>query len=230
MTSDGSIPGDPVTPLPEEGFDLRITGSHNIKVKATNIKGETAVTNGYYRVYYISSALPTDTPKVELNGSNPVNTTTFAPFTATWFASSGNEGQTCTLARSNNGLYWNTTVGSPSQYTIFIGLETRYASDLSLHAFCSATTNVYPRYCGIRGGTAGDGVEVLASISSGIKQKDWSAWWSIKASAGKMIEFAVPNNRELRGWGVLEQGFESFSPAAASVSNETPVPGQNVAY
>ena len=230
MTSDGSIPVDPVTPLPEEGLNLCVTGSYNIKVKATNIKGETAVTNGYYRVYYISSALPKDTPKVELNASNPVNTATFAPFTATWFASSANEGQTCYLARGTNGNYWKTEASGPSDYTIYIGLETRYASDLSMHAFCRGTTNVYPRYCGIRGGTAEDGVVVPASIKNGIPLTDWSAWWSIKASAGKMIEFAVPNGRELRGWGVLEQGFEAFNPAAASVSNEAPVSGQNVAY
>ena len=228
MTSDGSIPGDPVTPLPEEGLNLCITGSHNIKVKATHIKGETAVTNGYYRVYYISSALPSGT-KVELNASNPVDAETFAPFTATWFASSGNEGNTCTLTRGTKGNYWKTIVSSPSAYTIFIGLETRYASDLSLHAFCSSTTNVYPRYCGIRADTA-DGVMVPGSISGGITLTDWSAWWSIKASAGKMIEFAVPNNRELRGWGVLEQGFEAFNPTAASLSSEAPAAGQNVAY
>jgi hypothetical protein len=45
-----------------------------------------------------------------------------------------------------------------------------------------------------------------------------------------MIQFTVPNGKALRGWGVLEQGFEAFNPAAASISNETPVPGQNVAY
>ena len=229
MTSDGSIPGDPVTALPEEGVDLRITGSHNIKVKATNMKGETAVTNGYYRVYYISSELPTDT-QVVLNASNPVNTATFAPFTATWFASSGNELKTCTLACGTNGLYWKTNFGGPSAYTIYIGLETRYASDLSLHALCKSTTNVYPRYCGIRGETAEDGVAVPGSLSNGITLADWSAWWSIKASAGKMIEFTVPNNKELRGWGVLEQGFEAFNPTAASLSSEAPAAGQNVAY
>ena len=45
-----------------------------------------------------------------------------------------------------------------------------------------------------------------------------------------MIEFAVPNGRELRGWGVLEQGFEAFNPTAASLSSEAPAAGQNVAY
>ena len=231
MTSDGSIPGDPVTPLPEEGLNLCITGSHNIKVKATHMKGETAVTNGYYRVYYISSALPTGT-RVDLNASNPVDAETFAPFTATRFASSGNEVKTCTLARGDKGYYWKTVVSGPSAYTIFIGLETRYASDLSMHAFCrgTGTTNVYPRYCGIRNETAEDGVVVPGSISNGITLGNWSAWWSIKATAGRMIEFAVPNGRELRGWGVLEQGFEAFNPTAASLSSEAPAAGQNVAY
>ncbi len=222
-------PGEPDTAFPAEGIDLKSTGSHYIRVEA-DFSGKTATTNALYRVYYISSALPSGT-KVELNASKPVDAETFAPFTATWFASSGNEGQTCTLSRGTNGLYWKTNVSNPSAYTIYIGLETRYASDLSLHAFCSATTNVYPRYCGIRGGTAEDGVEVPASISGGITQTDWSAWWSIKkASAGKMIEFAVPNSRLLRGWGVLEQGFAAFGPAQASVSTEKPGIGKIVNY
>ncbi|MBR1633290.1 MAG: chitobiase/beta-hexosaminidase C-terminal domain-containing protein [Bacteroidales bacterium] len=221
-------PGEPDTAFPAEGIDLKSTGSHYIRVEA-DFSGKTATTNALYRVYYLSSGLPTGT-KVELNASNPVDNATFAPFTATRFASSANEDKTCTLARGTNGLYWKTIVSSPSAYTIFIGLETRYASDLSLHTFCRGTTNVYPRYCGIRSATTEDGVEVPGSISSGIKQTNWSAWWSIKASAGKMIEFAVPNERELRGWGVLEQGFAAFGPAQASVSTEKPGIGKIVNY
>ena len=45
-----------------------------------------------------------------------------------------------------------------------------------------------------------------------------------------MIEFAVPNGRELRGWGVLEQGFAAFGPAQASVSTEKPGIGKIVNY
>ena len=222
-------PGEPGTAFPAEGIDLKSTGSHYIRVEA-DFFGKTATTNALYRVYYISSELPTDA-KVELNASNKVDAETLAPFTATRFASSKYEENTCTLTRGTKGLYWKTNVGGPSNYTIFIGLETRYASDLSLHAFCSATTPVYPRYCGIRGKTAEDGVEVPAKIDDGITTlADWSAWWSIKASAGKMIEFAVPNERYLRGWGVLEQGFEAFNPTAASLSSEAPAAGQNVAY
>lgn len=209
ITNQGT-PSQPETVLPEEGVKLLASGTYNIIVTAQTKKGKVlGRTNALYRVYYISSALPSDT-KVELNASNPVDAETFAPFTATRFASSGNEGNTCTLTRGTNGNYWKTILGGPSAYTIFIGLETRYASDLSLHAFCRGATNVYPRYCGIRADTAEDGVVVPGSIKNGIPLTDWSAWWSIKASAGKMIEFAVPNGRELRGWGVLEQGFEAF--------------------
>ena len=221
-------PGEPNTAFPAEGIDLKSTGSHYIRVEA-DFSGKTATTNALYRVYYISSALPEDA-KVELNASNPVDDATLAPFTATWFASSANQGKTCTLDRGTNGLYWKTISSGPSAYIIYIGLETRYASDLSLHAFCTKTINVYPRYCGIRGATTEDGVEVPASISSGITLQNWSAWWSIKASAGKMIEFAVPNDKLLRGWGVLEQGFAAFGPAQASVSTEKPGIGKIVNY
>lgn len=222
-------PGEPDTAFPAEGIDLKSTGSHYIRVEA-DFSGKTATTNALYRVYYISSALPQGTEEVNLNASNPVDAVTFAPFTATWFADSDNKGQTCTLSRGNNGQYWKTKyVGGPSKYTIFIGLETRYASDLSLHTYCSATTPVYPRYYGIRGDTAEDGVEVPGKIDP-MPQLDWSAWWRIKASAGKMIEFAVPKDRQLRGWGVLEQGFAAFSPAQASVSTEKPGIGKIVNY
>jgi hypothetical protein len=60
----------------------------------------------------------------------------------------------------------------------------------------------------------------------------WGEMWNSgsSCSAGDDFYFRLNNGSILKGFGLLEQGFESFSPAAASVSNETPVSGQNVAY
>lgn len=225
MTSDGSIPGDPVTALPEEGLNLCITGSHNIKVKATHIKGETAVTNGYYRVYYIASALPSGT-KVTVAANGGTDDKSFAPFTV-----KNNYTTDLSITRGTNGVYWKFNA-TGLQENLEMGLMSEYASDVDLYVRCSADgRNIYASYDGVRNATTADGISVPGPLSKTVSGK-WTNVWGLETLglAGKRVHFRINNNSQLRGWGVLEQGFEAFNPTAASLSSEAPAAGQNVAY
>ena len=211
MTSDGSIPGDPVTPLPEDGVDLLITGSHNIKVKATNMKGETAVTNGYYRVVAAVGV------QIDL-AAGASNSVAMAPFTIT-----NTSAIDYTFRISNNGWYFGGSSGSSAASNITkiqVGLKLQYPSVASLYVKeHAADKRVYLTYKG-------------EAAAHGSSTTTWGEMWNSgsSCSAGDDFFFRLANGSILKGFGLLEQGFESFSPAAASVSNETPVPGQNVAY
>ena len=211
MTSGGSIPGDPVTPLPEDGVDLLITGSHNIKVKATNMKGETAVTNGYYRVVAAVGV------QIDL-AAGASNSVAMAPFTIT-----NTSAIDYTFRISNNGWYFGGSSGSSAASNITkiqVGLKLQYPSVASLYVKeHAADKRVYLTYKG-------------EAAAHGSSTTTWGEMWNSgsSCSAGDDFFFRLANGSILKGFGLLEQGFESFSPAAASVSNETPVPGQNVAY
>jgi hypothetical protein len=226
MTSDGSIPGDPVTALPEEGLNLCITGSHNIKIKATNMKGETAVTNGYYRVYYLATQLPGGS-KIEIAAGN--SSDACSPFTII----NTHETQSISLTRGDQGKYWklsSTNFSSIYQSNLEIGIMTEYASKLSLNIYERAAKAVYQFYDGVR--QTDDLSDVTAPTDNKTIATKWTPIFdkcSITES-NKRVHFRMANGSEIKGFGLLEQGFESFNPAAASVSNEAPVPGQNVAY
>lgn len=226
MTSDGSIPGDPVTALPEEGVDLRFTGSHNIKVKATNMKGATAVTNGYYRVYYLDTQLPSGS-KIDIAAGK--SSDACSPFTII----NTHETQSISLTRGDQGKYWrlsNTNFATIYQNNLEIGIMTEYASKLSLNIYERQAKTVYQYYNGVR--QTDDLSDVTAPQDNKTIATKWTPIFdkcSITES-NKRVHFRMANGSDIKGFGLLEQGFESFSPAAASVSNETPVPGQNVAY
>ena len=225
MTSDGSIPGDPVTALPEEGLNLCITGSHNIKVKATHMKGETAVTNGYYRVYYLASELPTGT-KVTVAANGGTDDKSFAPFTV-----KNNYTTDISIKRGTGGVYWSFNA-TGLQNNLEMGLMSEYASDVDLYVLCKTVDrNIYASYDGVRNATTADGIFVPGPLSKTVDGK-WTNVWGLETLglAGKRVHFRINNSSELRGWGVLEQGFEAFNPTAASLSSEAPAAGQNVAY
>ena len=226
MTSEDAIPGDPVNALPEDGVDLRITGSHNIKVKATNMKGETAVTNGYYRVYYLATELQSG-DKIEITAGN--SSDACSPFTII----NTHDTQSISLTRGDKGKYWklySKSSGSIYQNNLEIGIMTEYASKLSLNIYERQAKTVYQYYDGVR--QTDDLSDVTAPLDNMTIATTWTPIFdkcSITES-NKRVHFRMANNSEIKGFGLLEQGFESFSSAAASVSNEAPVPGQNVAY
>ena len=224
-TTDGTAPADPETELdPSAGIDIHLTGSYKIKVSATNVKG-TAVTNGYYRVYYLASALSAGT-KVTVVANGGTDDKSFAPFTV-----KNNYTTDISITRGTNGVYWK-FYATGLQENLEMGLMSEYASDVDLYVFSrTADRNIYAHYDGVRNATTADGIFVPGSLSKTVNGK-WTNVWGLETLglAGKRVHFRINNNSELRGWGVLEQGFESFNPAAASVSNEAPVPGQNVAY
>ena len=49
-------------------------------------------------------------------------------------------------------------------------------------------------------------------------------------TSGKSVHFEGANDSRIYGFGLLEQGFDAFTPASASLANETPVIGQEIAY
>ena len=224
-TTDGTAPADPETELdPSAGIDIHLTGSYKIKVSATNVKG-TAVTNGYYRVYYLASTLPGGTT-VTVAANGGTDDKSFAPFTV-----KNNYTTDLSITRGTNGVYWKFNA-TGLQENLEMGLMSEYASDVDLYVFSrTVDRNIYAHYDGVRNATTADGIFVPGALSKTVNGK-WTNVWGLETLglAGKRVHFRINNNSELRGWGVLEQGFESFSPAAASVSNEAPVPGQNVAY
>jgi hypothetical protein len=131
--------------------------------------------------------------------------------------------------------YWKfgRTNNVASQQNVYIGVYTEYQSNMSFHTYLSADKKTYTRYGGAKG--AGPNGMINYAAVSGTNSvhaaKTWNSWWTAgPVETGKLVEFTAANDSQVRGWAVLEQGFGSFSPAAASVSNEAPVPGQNVAY
>jgi hypothetical protein len=118
------------------------------------------------------------------------------------------------------------------QENLEMGLMSEYASDVDLYVFSrTADRNIYAHYDGVRNDTTADGIFVPAALSKTVNGK-WTNVWGLETLglAGKRVHFRINNNSELRGWGVLEQGFEAFNPTAASLSSEAPAAGQNVAY
>ena len=216
---------EPSTELPKEGVDIKTTGTYYIKVSATNTQGQTTVTNGYYRVYYLAARLESGTTVA----AGESNTTTYAPFTVT----NTHENTDISIARGTNGDYWkvnSSTDASVYQNHLEFGIMTAYASKVSLNIYERTAKKVYQYYhgelqtCDLEGVVAPSDNKSVATTWTPIFDR------TIMGESGKRVHFRVANGSEIRGFGLLEQGFESFSPAAASVSNEAPVPGQNVAY
>ena len=209
ISSDGNIPSDPEEDFPTDGLNIA-TGSHMIKVMATNAAGETAVTNVYYRVV----AAVGEQFDLVAGGSNSV---AMAPFTIT-----NTSAINYTFKISNSGWYFGGKSGSDAALNILkiqVGLKLQYPSVASLYLKEHADNKkVYLTY-----------KDEDADHSS---TTTWGEMWNSgsSCSAGDDFYFRLNNGSILKGFGLLEQGFESFSPAAASVSNEAPVPGQNVAY
>lgn len=210
ISSDGNIPSDPEEDFPTDGLNIA-TGSHMIKVMATNAAGEIAVTNVYYRVV---AAVGKQFDLVA-KGSNSV---AMAPFTIT-----NTSEIDYTFKISNSGWYFGGTSGSAAATNITkiqVGLELQYPSVASLYVKeHAANKRVYLTYNGV-------------AAAHGSSTTTWGEMWNSGSlcSAGDDFYFKLANGSILKGFGLLEQGFDSFNPAAASVSNEAPVPGQNVAY
>lgn len=210
ISSDENIPSDPEEDFPTDGLEIA-TGSHMIKVMATHAAGEVAVTNVYYRVV----AAVGEQFDLAAGDSNSV---AMAPFTIT-----NTSAIDYTFKISNSGWYFGGTAGttvSSNITKIQVGLKLQYPSVASLYVKeHAAGKKVYLTYKG-------------EAADPGSSTKTWGEMWNSgsSCSAGDDFFFRLNNGSILKGFGLLEQGFESFSPAAASVSNETPVSGQNVAY
>lgn len=210
ISSDGNIPSDPEDDFPTDGLEIA-TGSHMIKVMATNAADETAVTNVYYRVVAAVGK------QFDL-AAGASNSVAMAPFTIT-----NTSEIDYTFKISNSGWYFGGTKGSAAASNILsiqVGLKLQYPSVASLYVKeYAADKRVYLVYKG-------------EAAPHGSSTTTWGEMWNSGSlcSAGDDFYFKLANGSTLKGFGLLEQGFESFNPAAASVSNEAPVPGQNVAY
>lgn len=226
MTTDGSIPGEPETELDvETGINILNTGTgtYKIRISATNAFSNTAETKAQYRIYYQKDEITTAPVSIEPSGTN---TTAFAPFVVNNYHTSA------TLNLTNSSSYYWTfgkTNGVNSQQNVYIGVYTEYQSNMSFHTYLNANKKTYTRYGGEK--VAGPNGMINYAADNAHAAKTWNSWWTAgPVETGKLVEFTAANGSLVRGWAVLEQGFESFNPAAASVSNEAPVPGQNVAY
>ena len=232
MTTDGSIPGEPETELDvETGINILNTGTgtYKIRISATNAFGNTAETKAQYRIYYQKEDITTAPVSIV---PGVTNTEAFAPFVVNNYHASA----TLNLTKSNIN-YWKfgKTNNVASQQNVYIGVYTEYQSNMSFHTYLRDIKKTYTRYGGENGTAAPNcNINYAALNDKGTPvhaAKTWNSWWTAgPVETGKLVEFTLANDGLVRGWGVLEQGFDSFNPAAASVSNEAPVPGQNVAY
>lgn len=210
ISSDGNIPSDPEDDFPTDGLEIA-TGSHMIKVMATNAAGEVAVTNVYYRVV----AAVGEQFDLSAGASNSV---AMAPFTIT-----NTSEIDYTFRISSSGWYFGGTAGtsvSSNITKIQVGLKLQYPSVASLYVKENAAgKRVYLTYKGV-------------AADHGSSTKTWGEMWNSgsSCSAGDDFFFRLANGSILKGFGLLEQGFESFNPTAASLSSEAPAAGQNVAY
>lgn len=210
MTSDGTLPGMPNVPLlPDEGIALPYSGTYKIRISATNEFGVSAETRAQYRLFVQKNTIPSGTQVVVGAGEN--NETEFSPFAVT----NSHETIDFQISRGMNGAFWKfgkTNNVSPQTY-LWVGLETEYASRLSFHTFLRVPKKMYIRYDGIRSGQAPDGVEIIGPTEVSAAQ-NWSSWWGPvqQVSVGKKVECSVGGEGEIKGWGVLEQGFEAFNP------------------
>ena len=210
ISSDENIPSDPEEDFPTDGLEIA-TGSHMIKVMATHAAGEVAVTNVYYRVV----AAVGEQFDLAAGDSNSV---AMAPFTIT-----NTSAIDYTFKISNSGWYFGGTAGttvSSNITKIQVGLKLQYPSVASLYVKeHAAGKKVYLTYKG-------------EAADPGSSTKTWGEMWNSgsSCSAGDDFFFRLNNGSILKGFGLLEQGFEAFNPTAASLSSEAPAAGQNVAY
>lgn len=226
MTTDGSIPVEPETELDvETGINILNTGTgtYKIRISATNAFGNTAETKAQYRIYYQKEEITTAPVSIE---PGVTNTTAFAPFVVNNYHKSA----TLNLTKYSS-YYWTfgKTNNVISQQNVYIGVYTEYQSNMSFHTYLNANKKTYTRY----GGESGAGPNGMINYAAGNAHaaKTWNSWWTAgPVETGKLVEFTAANGSYVRGWAVLEQGFESFNPAAASVSNEAPQSGASVAY
>lgn len=209
-TTDGSTPGEPEASLPADGIaDFLATGTYMIKVKATDAMGASATTNACYRVFVAKKFV---TKKIAAGASDA---SVLAPFTAK------NTGDTeFSISTFYNGTAIQLMGGNNAATRLLqIGTSLLHGGKVSFVVKEAMEKYVYFNYDG----------EFITGVKAAANS--WTETHSKEGcTSGKSVHFEGANDSRIYGFGLLEQGFDAFTPASASLANETPVIGQEIAY
>lgn len=212
FTTNESTPGEPEASLLGDGIaDFLKTGTYKIKVKATDLMGASATTNACYRVFVAKNFVTTTVP------AEATDTETLAPFIAT------NTGTVdFSIAGYSNGkaIRLGKKGGTNAATRLLqIGTSLLHGGKVSFVVKEETDKSVYFIY-------DGGGISGVKAVKD-----NWTETHSIEGcTSGKSVHFECPNDSRINGFGLLEQGFDAFTPASASLANETPVIGQEIAY